>query len=506
MSEWALELRGIDKRYGAVVANRGVTLAVRAGTVHAVVGENGAGKTTAMRIAYGLERADGGELAIRGRPVDIRRHSPAGAIARGLGMVHQHFMLVGPMTVAENVALGREPRRGPWLDRRAAERHVADLARRYGLRVDPTARVDQLSVGEQQRVEILKVLSRGCDVVILDEPTAVLAPPEVDELFAVVRGLVAAGATVVIITHKLDEVVDLADRVTVMRRGEVVAELEGALDPDAIARAMVGRPVTLAVPRAAARPGDVALDVRDLYVAGRGADAVHGVTLQVRAGEIVAIAGVVGNGQTELVEAIAGLRPVRAGSVAIAGVDVTRAPVRARHAAGLAHVPEDRHARGLVLALPVADNAILGRERECAGRFGLDRGRQRAIARGIIDRFDVRPPRVDVPAAALSGGNQQKLVVGRELTRSGLRVLLIAQPTRGVDIGASELLYREIAAARDAGAGVLLASADLAEVRALADRAVVMVRGRIAASVDAEQLAADDAVDRLGRAMTGAAP
>ncbi len=509
----ALRLAGIDKRYGAVCANRSVDLTVNAGTVHAVVGENGAGKSTLLQIAYGLVRADAGTIEIKGQEVARRQHSPREALRRGLGMVHQHFMLVEPMTVAENVALGREPLRGPLVDLDAVAAQLGELAAKFGFSIDPAARVEDLSVGEQQRVEIVKVLWRGCDVLILDEPTAVLTPAEVRELFGVLRSLVADGLTVVMITHKLDEVCDIADRVTVMRRGEVVETIDRTdgrtdggepLSPERIARAMVGRPVLLEVDKGPAAPGDVVAEVDGLVVRGRGADKVRGVSFDVRAGEIVAIAGVEGNGQTELCEAITGLRAIAGGDVRIGGASMAGASVRARNDAGVAHVPEDRHARGLVLDFTVEANTILGRQREMAGRFGLDAARVRAHADRLIADFDIRPVDAAAPMRALSGGNQQKVVVARELTRPHMRLLVCAQPTRGVDIGAIELIHRRIVAARDAGAAVLLVSAELAEIRTLADRVLVMYRGAIVDELPGAALAEPAGIERVGEGMTGA--
>jgi general nucleoside transport system ATP-binding protein len=501
----ALELAGIHKSFAGVVANRGIDLQVRAGQVHAIVGENGAGKSTLMHIAYGDVRADAGRIVIKGEVVDRDHYGPTEALRRGVGMVHQHFMLVGPMSVAENLALGREPRRGAFVDLARVGRELEALAARFGFAVDPSARVEDLSVGEQQRVEILKVLWRGCDVLILDEPTAVLAPNEVHELFAVLRALVADGKTVVLITHKLDEVVEIAERVTVMRAGQVVDELTGALSTEQLAQAMVGRPVLLEVARSPARPAGVVLEVDQLRVAGRGGrDAVRGVSLQVRSGEIVAIAGVVGNGQSELIDAVAGLCPVAGGAVRLGGDDITAASVRGRHRAGLAHVPEDRHTRGLVLDFDVADNLILGRQHEFAGWAGLERPAIAAHAGALIRAFDIRPADPGSLTAGLSGGNQQKVVIAREVSRPGMRLLLCAQPTRGVDVGAIELIYRRIVAARDQGTAVLLVSAELAEIQALADRALVMYGGQVVDALTAAELAAADAFDRIGRAMTGA--
>ncbi|HWO20262.1 MAG TPA: ABC transporter ATP-binding protein [Kofleriaceae bacterium] len=515
----ALELRGITKHYGDCYANRDVDLRVATQTIHAVVGENGAGKSTLMKVAYGHTRADAGEISIKGQP--ITRHSVSQAIARGVGMVHQHFMLVGPLTVAENVILGRELRRGPLLDLARASAEIRALSRKFGLDVDPAARVEDLSVGQQQRVEILKVLWRGCDVLILDEPTAVLTPGEVRDLFAVLRGLVADGMTIVLITHKLDEVMEIADHVTVMRRGAVVAELARAeLSPDAIARAMVGRPVSLQLDKRPAQIGAPVLEVSELKVTGaRGIPAVRGVSLTVRAGEIVGIAGVEGNGQSELIEAIVGLRPIDAGTISLGGRDLTGAPVYDRYQAGLAHIPEDRHDRALILEDSIADNLILGLQRAFTWQLDLmDRGRIARRAEQLIGEFDVRPPDPAHPVRGMSGGNQQKVVVARELSRGAggagaagagagkaTSVLLCAQPTRGVDIGAIEAIHKRMLEARDRGIAVLLVSAELSELRSLSDRLVVMFRGQLVATLEAAELAADHALERVGALMVGAA-
>jgi len=501
----ALELRGITKHYGDCYANRDVSLRVRAQTVHAVVGENGAGKSTLMKVAYGHIRADAGEIAIKGEK--IARHSVAQAIARGVGMVHQHFMLVGSLTVAENVILGREPRRGPLLDLARAAAEIRALSRKFGLDVDPAVRVEDLSVGQQQRVEIVKVLWRGCDVLILDEPTAVLTPGEVRDLFGVLRGLVADGMTVVLITHKLDEVLEIADRVTVMRRGGVVAEMaREEMSADAIARAMVGRPVLLQLDKRPPKIGEPVLELRDLHVIGaRGLPAVRGVSLTVRAGEILGIAGVEGNGQSELIEAIVGLRATGSGAVSLGGRELTGAPVYERYRAGLAHIPEDRHDRALVLEYSIADNLILGLQRDFTWRVDLlDRGRIQERAGKLIGEFDIRPADPRHPVRDMSGGNQQKVVVARELSRGAPSLLLCAQPTRGVDIGAIEAIHRRMLEARDRGLAVLLLSAELSELRSLADRLAVMYRGRIVATLEAEELAAELALERVGALMVGA--
>ena len=501
----ALELRGICKSYGAALANRDVSLAVLRGSVHALVGENGAGKSTLMKIAYGHVRADSGEIWIKGER--IARHAVPQAIARGVGMVHQHFMLVGTLTVVENVVLGREPRRAGLLDLDRAASEIRALSQRFGLDIDPAARVEELSVGQQQRVEIVKVLWRGCDVVILDEPTAVLTPAEVRDLFVVLRGLVEGGMTVVLITHKLDEVLAIATRVTVMRRGERVADHEIAgLTAEQIVHEMVGRPVQQQLDKQPPRAGAPMLEVTGLHVASaRGTPALRGIDLTVRAGEIVGIAGVEGNGQTELIEAIVGLRPVDRGTIAIAGAPITTASVAERYRAGLAHVPEDRHDRALVLEYSIAGNAILGQQRDFVRSLDiLDAGRVRGHAERLIREFDIRPAAPDHVVRGMSGGNQQKLVVARELSRQRPLVLLCAQPTRGVDIGAIEAIHRRMLEARDRGLAVVLVSAELSELRSLADRLVVLYKGQLVATLDQDQLRADDALDTIGAMMTGA--
>jgi len=480
-----------------------------------------------MKIAYGLMRADAGTIQISGEAIPRTRHRPAEALARGVGMVHQHFMLVGSLTVAENLILGHEPTRS-WfgavrrskgrgvLDLARAEAEIEALARRYGLEVDPRARIDELSVGEQQRVEILRILWHGARLLILDEPTAVLTPGEVKRLFALLRTLVAEGKTVVIVTHKLDEVHAIADRVTVLRKGKVVAELPGQAPPEDIARAMVGRPVLLEVTKAPVVLGDVVLAVDGLHIAGRGesreavagvvspwAAVVAGVSFEVRAGEIFGFAGVEGNGQTELVEALAGLREVGAGAVRFRGRDLRGVSVAQRHRMGLGLVPEDRQTRGLALAMSVADNLHFGRLAEVSRPFRLDRQAIDRRARAAITDFDVSPADPAAIVANLSGGNQQKLVLARELGRPGLRCLVCAQPTRGVDIGAIELIYTKLLAARAAGVAIVLVSAELSELRALADRVAVLYRGRIVAVVPGAALADPIELERIGWLMAG---
>jgi simple sugar transport system ATP-binding protein len=501
----------VYKRFGAVVANRDVSLSVARGEVHALIGENGAGKSTLMRALYGLAPPDAGAVRIGGEVV--ARPSVEAAIARKVGMVHQHFMLVPTLTAAENVVLGREPVRGPFVDARRAEREVAELSARFGLAVAPRRLVSSLSVGEAQRVEIVKVLWRGADVLILDEPTAVLTPLEVGELFAVLRQLVGDGKTVILVTHKLDEVLTLATRATIMRRGEVVATVDPRATTAAeLARMMIGRELATAPPRplqaadASAASASGAATIADrLRVEGLtvarpdGSRALDDVSLSVRGGEILGVAGVEGNGQTELALAIAGvLAPpeVRAGRVLLDGRDVSRDGVRQRQRLGLGHVPEDRHARGAVLDFTVAENVRLGHERLAGAALAAETWR-------LIERLDVRPPDPTATLATLSGGNQQKVIVGRELARARA-VLVAAQPTRGVDVGAIERIHAELAHARLGGKAVLLISADLDELFALSDRIGVLYRGRVAGCVDNDPARRAELRAEVGALMVGA--
>ena len=501
----AIRLRGIAKSFGPVRAIRDASFEVASGEIHALMGENGAGKSTLMRVLAGMFTPDAGTVEVEGKLVT--GWDTANAIAAGVGMVHQHFMLVPTLTVAENLVLGQELVNGLTLDMAAAERAVRELSERTGLRVDPTRKVSELNVGEAQRVEILKVLYRGARILVLDEPTAVLSPPEALELWGVLRTLRAKGGTVVLITHKLDEVIAISDTITVMRAGETVARMAttGTTAAD-IARAMVGRDVSLARRETGAREtGEHAtalLEVRDLVVAGpRRARAVDGVSFTVNAGEIFGIAGVEGNGQTELIEALAGLTPLAGGSVRLGGKDVSALDVRERIDEGLSHIPEDRHRRGLVLDYSIAENLILGLQHRFSGAAQLNAPKIAANAAAQVKTFDIRPPDAALPARALSGGNQQKVVVAREMGgERPLRVLLAAQPTRGVDVGAIEFIHARLRAARDAGAAVVLVSADLSEVLALSSRVAVMYGGKFACVVPGAEASAE----RLGPYMTGA--
>ncbi|MDH6702568.1 ABC transporter ATP-binding protein [Streptomyces griseoviridis] len=490
----AVELRGITKRFAGTVANDGVDLTVGRGEIHALMGENGAGKSTLMSVLYGMERPDAGAIRVDGREVAFG--SPSAAMAAGLGMVHQSFKLFDSLTVAENVVYAAEPRRFGLLDRGAARRRVRELAAEHGLAVDPDARVGDLPVGLRQRVEILKLLHRGARTLILDEPTAVLTPAEADSLFAVLISLAGQGRTVILVTHKLREVLAVSDRVTVLRDGRVAARLVTAdTSADEIAAAMTGRAVEWDRVHPAGTPGEVVLAVTGLFT-----DGVRDAELTVRAGEIVGIAGVAGNGQSELVEALAGLRPVGSGRVELAGLDVTHASAAERRARGLAYVPEDRHAVGTAPAASVADNLAMGHHRTSLSSRGLlAPGAVRAHAERLVARFGVKAATPDVPASALSGGNLQKLLIGRELAHEA-PLLLVEQPTRGVDIGAIQNIHDQLVAYRDAGHAVLLVSAELSEIRGLADRVLVMYEGRITAAYPKDE--ADERT--LGLAMAGA--
>jgi simple sugar transport system ATP-binding protein len=499
-----IELRNITKRFGDVLANDHVSFSVAPGSIHAIVGENGAGKSTAMRIAYGFYTADSGEILINGKVREIR--TPHDAIALGIGMVHQHFMLVEPMTVAENIVLGSEPGTAAALDLKTAAAEIRKLSEEFKLAVDPNATIESLSVGQQQRVELLKALYRRAQLLILDEPTAVLTPQEVEEFFVILRGMRQQGKTIVIITHKLSEVLAISDDVTVMRDGRVVGNVTTSETNAAeLARLMVGREVLLRVEKPEAKPGAAVVSVKGLTILGRdGAKRVDSVSFEVRAGEIVGIAGVEGNGQTELIEALAGLIPSShvSGSISFAGRDITRTDARHRKELGIAHVPEDRHRRGLLLDFSLAENTILGVHYRrpavsVAGIFLDERGIQRR-AEQVIRDFDVRPPNPALPARALSGGNQQKLIIGREFELPP-KLLLVSQPTRGVDIGAIEFIHRKIVALRDEGCAVLLVSAELEEVTALSDRLLVIHNGAIAGEVDPKHTSNEE----IGLMMTG---
>ncbi len=478
-----LQTTGITKKFPGVLANDNVSFDLKQGEIHALLGENGAGKTTLMNILYGLYKPDSGGITVNGQPLHLS--SPKDAIHRGIGMVHQHFMLIPVFSVTENIMLGAEtdhrahPDEMPLarLDRREVAGKITELSRQYGLEIDPNAIVGDLPVGVQQRVEIVKALYRKANILILDEPTAVLTPQEAEDLFRIMRELTGRGVSIIFITHKLKEVLAIADRITVMRAGRVVGTaLPAESDEHTLAAMMVGREVILTVEKQPAQPKDDVLWVKDLTVQDqRGLDVVRNVSFHVRAGEILGIAGVQGNGQTELAETLTGLRPARAGSVTLSGRDFTNHPPRALTEGGLAHIPEDRQRHGLVLGYTVADNMVL-----CDyyhPPFGV-RGvlQQEALdlnARKLISAYDVRTPSPYVAAGKLSGGNQQKVIVARELSRDGVRLVIANQPTRGLDVGSIEYIHKEIVAMRDRGVAVLLISAELDEVMALSDRIAV---------------------------------
>ena len=479
-------MRGITKRYPGVVANDHISLDLRRGEIHALLGENGAGKTTLMNILYGLARPDEGQILLDGRTVDIA--GPSDAIGRGISMVHQHFMLVPVLSVAENVVLGAETMaRGPFLDRREASRRIANLASQFGFALDPEAKVGSLSVGQQQRVEILKALYRDARILVLDEPTAVLTPQETEEIFALLRKLADDGRSIIFISHKLYEVLAVADRITVIRRGRVIGERKpGETTESELAELMVGRAVELTVDRGESHAGAAMLEVDGLRVADdRHREVVPGATFQIRAGEILGIAGVAGNGQDELVEALIGLRRPTAGTVTLDGRVVTGASPRTLNEAGVGYVPGDRHRFGLILAFPVYDNLILTSYYRAPFSRGLLRQDSAVLdsARQQVSKFDIRVPSSTVATSTLSGGNQQKVVVAREFDRP-LKLLILDQPTRGLDVGSIEFIHRQIIAKRDAGTAVLLVSAELDEVMEVSDRIAVMYRGRIVAEMD----------------------
>ena len=497
----ALELRGITKRFPTVVANDDVSLSVEAGEIVGLLGENGAGKTTLMNILFGLYSPDAGEVVIDGERLELS--NPSASIDAGVGMVHQHFMLVPVFTVAENVILGLEPTRGPgWIDKRVAEDLVRDVSDRYNLSVDPEAMVEDIPVGVQQRVEIIKVLVRDARYIIFDEPTAVLTPQEVDEFFEIVRGLKQDGRGVIFISHKLNEALEIADRIVVLRDGKSVGEADPATaTKEQLAEMMVGRPVLLKVSKEVATPGEVALSVEQLVVLDdRGHRTVDGVSFQVRAGEIVGIAGVQGNGQTELVESITGMRPSLAGRVLVAGEDVTEHSPRQIHRSGVAHIPEDRQESGLILDFTVTENMVLGcyYDEPYSEGILMDWAAATGASQRLVDEYDVKTNRVDVPVSTLSGGNQQKVIVAREFDRD-VKLVVASQPTRGVDVGSIEYIHSRIVEQRDQGAAVLIVSSELDEVMSISDRILVMFRGRIVGEFDPASASSTE----IGLAMLG---
>jgi simple sugar transport system ATP-binding protein len=498
-----LELRGITKQFPGVLANDHVDFDLRKGEVHALLGENGAGKSTLMSILYGLYTADSGEMLLNGKPVKIG--SPKDAIELGIGMVHQHFMLIPVMTVTENIVLAMEPRHGAvLLDYDEAEERVRELSTSFGLAVDPRARIQGITVGQQQRVEILKALYRGAEILILDEPTAVLTPQEAKELFAILESLRQQGKSIIFISHKLNEVLEVADRISVLRRGKLVETIprEGATE-EGLARSMVGREVLLRVDKTPSEPGEALLEVKDLSVRDdRGLDAVRGVSFTVHGGEIVGIAGVDGNGQSELIDALTGLRSIVGGEITVGGHDLSHATARNALDAGLGHIPEDRHRRGLILDFNLAENLVLhDYGKEPFSRLGwMNPRRWLRWARGLLQEFDVRGGGPTTRSGSLSGGNQQKVVIAREVSRDP-SVLIAAQPTRGLDVGAIEFVHRRLVEQRDAGKAVLLVSLELEEILSLSDRILVLYEGKIVA-----ELPPDATEEEVGIAMLGAGP
>ncbi|MCI0394378.1 MAG: ABC transporter ATP-binding protein [Chloroflexi bacterium] len=506
----ALEARGLTKRFPGVLANDAVDLTLLRGEVLALLGENGAGKTTLMNMLYGLYHPDEGEILVNGKPIVM--NSPSDAIAAGIGMVHQHFMLVQVMTVTENIMLGVEETRGALsrfplvarLNRRKAADRIRQLSKNYNLALDPNDVIKDLPVGIQQRVEIIKALYRLVDILILDEPTAVLTPQETEEFFAIIRNLTAQGTSIIFISHKLKEVLAIADRITVLHRGRVVGTaLPKEATEASLAEMMVGRKVILQVEKSEAHPGQPVLQVEELVVRDeRGNVTVNGVSLEARAGEILGIAGVQGNGQRELVEGLTGLRPVVSGRVFVNGQETTHARPRTITELGVAHIPEDREKHGLVMAYPVADNMVLNRYYQTPFANGpvLDHRAIEAHGQALVKKYDVRTPSVRTPAGSLSGGNKQKVIVAREFSRP-VKLLIANQPTRGIDVGSIEFIHQQIVNQRDSGSAVLLVSAELDEILSLADRVAVMFEGRIVKTLPI----AEATRERLGLLMAGAA-
>ncbi len=475
-----LEVRGLTKRFPGVLANDHINLTLYKGQVLGLLGENGAGKSTLMNMIYGLYTPDEGEIIVNGQAASIR--NPNDAIALGIGMVHQHFQLVPVLTVTENIMLGNESVRGWFLDRRTAKKRILEIAQQYGLEVDPDAKVEDLSVGEQQRVEIIKALYRKADILILDEPTAVLTPQETHGLFEIMRALLARGVSMIFISHKLKEILEICDHVTVLRGGRVVGHANPKESTqESLASMMVGREVILSVDKTDANPGEPVLSIRNLHVNDdRELPAVAGLNLEVYAGEILGIAGVQGNGQTELIEAITGLRPIESGQVFLEGQNMTQADPRRITEAGVAHVPEDRQKNGMVANFPIKDNLVL--QTYYIGPFSIgilaNEDAKDENARKLVKQYDVRTPNIYVNIGALSGGNQQKTIVAREFSRPS-RLLIVAQPTRGLDVGSIEFIHKQIIKMRDSGTAVLLVSAELDEILSLADRIAVMYTGKI---------------------------
>lgn len=502
MMEFAVEMIGITKTFPGTVANDNVSLRVRKGEIHALLGENGAGKSTLMNILFGLYQPDDGEIHIHGQKVRI--DNPNAANRLGIGMVHQHFMLVEPFTVTENIILGTEPGSGWKIERRKAEQEVARLSEMYGLKIDPQAKIEDLTVGQQQRVEILKTLYRGADILIFDEPTAVLTPQEIKELIEIMKMLIGEGKTIILITHKLKEIMEACDSVSILRRGKMVgpALRISETNPDELAARMVGREVHFSIDKAAAAAGDLVLSLRNVHAVGnRGLKSLEGVNLDVHRGEIVGIAGVEGNGQTELIEVITGLRKIQSGEIRLHGERIDQKKPRQIVERKVSHIPEDRHKRGLVLDFTVSENIALMTyyTNRFISRGLLDYEKMDTYARKLIQEYDVRTSSEHVPVRGLSGGNQQKAIIAREIDRNP-DLLIAAQPTRGLDVGAIEFIHRKLIEQRDNRKAVLLVSLELDEVIKLSDRIAVIYEGKIAAVVDPKS--ADE--QELGRLMAGA--
>jgi ABC-type uncharacterized transport system ATPase subunit len=493
-------MRGITKRFPGIVANDNVNLVVKKGEIHALLGENGAGKSTLMNILFGLYQPDEGQIFINGQEVQISNPNVANEL--GIGMVHQHFMLVEPFTVTENIILGNEPRSGLKIDIDKAAKQVVELSQRYGLKVDPHAKIEDISVGMQQRVEILKTLYRGADILIFDEPTAVLTPQEIHELIEIMRNLVKEGKTIILITHKLKEIMAACDRVTIIRRGKVIDSLAVAdTNPDELAAKMVGREVTFRVEKKPSEPKDVILSVENVTTMGnRGVHALNGISFEVRAGEILGIAGVEGNGQTELIEVLTGLRKVQEGTIRLNGKEITNQSPRVISESGLSHIPEDRHKRGLVLDFSMSENMVLEtyfhpefNQNGFLNYEAIDKHAER-----LIKEFDVRTPSIHTPARALSGGNQQKAIIAREVDKNP-DLLIAAQPTRGLDVGAIEFIHKRLIEQRDKGKAVLLISLELDEIMNVSDRIAVIYEGKIVGIVDPKETNEQE----LGLMMSG---
>ncbi|MCC9623663.1 MULTISPECIES: ABC transporter ATP-binding protein [Exiguobacterium] len=499
--EYVIEMLNIRKEFGTFVANDNITLQLRKGEIHALLGENGAGKSTLMNVLFGLYQPEGGEIRVHGKKVDIENPNIANEL--GIGMVHQHFMLVEKFTVTENIILGLEPKSGVTIDRATARKKVMDISEQYGLKIDPDAKIEDISVGMQQRVEILKTLYRGADILIFDEPTAVLTPQEIQELIQIMKRLIAEGKSIILITHKLKEIMQVADRCTVIRRGRYIGtvEVDETVNEDSLAEMMVGREVNFDAEYSKADPQQVVLDVQNLVVKdSRGLKVVEGLDLQIRAGEVLGIAGIDGNGQTELIEAISGLKKPESGKVLLNGKDVTGHTPRKMTEAGIGHIPQDRHKHGLVLDYSIRDNMVLQTYyKEPFSKRGLMNYKAVAEkAKALIEKFDVRTPSIDVPARALSGGNQQKAIIAREVDRSP-DLLIAAQPTRGLDVGAIEFIHEQLIKEREKGRAVLLISFELDEILHVSDRIAVLYEGKIVGIRDPKETTEQE----LGFLMAG---